>query len=149
MRHLAILLMLTLAGLATWAAPVDRQTALVAGTHFLQQKGLMKSTEQLTCYEAPGMAFADKSFYVFNLDTTGFVIVSADDRCLPILGYSMNGSFDFEKLPINLLSWLQESAASIQEGIQANAPDDKYTLKQWEELLKDNGGEDPSPKSDS
>ncbi len=149
MRHLAILLMLTLAGLATWAAPVDRQTALVAGTHFLQQKGLMKSTEQLTCYEAPGMAFADKSFYVFNLDTTGFVIVSADDRCLPILGYSMNGSFDFEKLPINLLSWLQEGAASIQEGIQANAPDDKYTLKQWEELLKDNGGEDPSPKSDS
>ena len=149
MRHLAILLMLTLAGLATWAAPVDRQTALVAGTHFLQQKGLMKSTEQLTCYEAPGMAFADKSFYVFNLDTAGFVIVSADDRCLPILGYSMNGSFDFEKLPINLLSWLQEGAASIQEGIQANAPDDKYTLKQWEELLKDNGGEDPSPKSDS
>ena len=149
MRHLAILLMLTLAGLATWATPVDRQTALVAGTHFLQQKGLMKSTEQLTCYEAPGMAFADKSFYVFNLDTAGFVIVSADDRCLPILGYSMNGSFDFEKLPINLLSWLQEGAASIQEGIQANAPDDKNTLKQWEELLKDNGGEDPSPKSDS
>ena len=149
MRHLAILLMLTLAGLATWAAPVDRQTALVAGTHFLQQKGLMKSTEQLTCYEAPGMAFADKSFYVFNLDTAGFVIVSADDRCFPILGYSMNGSFDFEKLPINLLSWLQEGAASIQEGIQANAPDDKNTLKQWEELLKDNGGEDPSPKSDS
>ena len=149
MRHIAILLMLTVAGLATWAAPVDRQTALVAGTHFMQKKGLIKSTEQLTCYEAPGMAFADKSFYVFNLDTTGFVIVSADDRCIPILGYSMNGSFDFEKLPINLLSWLQESAASIQEGIHANSPDDKNTLKQWDELLKDNGVEEPSPKSDN
>ena len=149
MRHLAILLMFMLACLVTWAAPVDHQTAFTAGTHFMQSKGLMKSTDQLTCYTAPEMAFADKSFFVFNLDTIGFVIVSADDRCVPILGYSMNGSFDYKKLPTNMLSWLQESATSIQEGIFANAPEDKNTLKQWEELLKDGGAELDSPKSDS
>lgn len=56
-------------------------------------------------------AYADASqspcFYVFNAEGSGgFVIVSADDRAIDILGYSLQGSFDFDRIPENFKSWL-------------------------------------------
>ncbi|MGV8827116.1 MAG: thiol protease/hemagglutinin PrtT [Breznakibacter sp.] len=56
-------------------------------------------------------AYSDVSqipcFYVFNTgDAEGFVIVSADDRATDILGYSFQGSFDYERIPDNFKNWL-------------------------------------------
>lgn len=46
-------------------------------------------------------------FYVFNIGKdAGFVIVSADDRAHEILGYSTQGSFEFNVIPENLKYWL-------------------------------------------
>lgn len=39
--------------------------------------------------------------YVFNVDYKGFVIVSAEDRVSPILGYSFEGNFDAENISPN------------------------------------------------
>lgn len=50
----------------------------------------------------PGMA----DYYVFNTsDDAAFVIVSGDDRTVPILGYG-NGSLDMSRIPDNLRWWL-------------------------------------------
>ena len=149
MHRITTLLSLILLAFAASAAPVDRQTALTVGTHFLQRQGLIKSTDQLTPYDLPNTVDADKCLYIFNLDTTGFVIVSADDRSYPILGYSMNGGFDIEKAPTNMLAWLRECASTIREGINANSPENKYTLKLWTELLLQPEDIPSSPKSDT
>ena len=149
MHRITTLLSLILLAFAASAAPVDRQTALTVGTHFLQRQGLIKSTDQLTPYDLPNSADADKCLYIFNFDTTGFVIVSADDRSYPILGYSMNGGFDIEKAPTNMLAWLRECASTIREGINANSPENKYTLKLWTELLLQPEDIPSSPKSDT
>ena len=41
-------------------------------------------------------------FYVFNLAPRGFILVSADDRVLPILGYSFDNNFSYsDQMPTN------------------------------------------------
>ena len=150
MHRITSLLSLLVIALTVSATPVNQQKALTAGTHFMQRQGLIKSTEQLTAYEMPASADIDNSLYIFNIDTSGFVIVSADDRCCPILGYSMNGSFDYNKLPSNMMAWLKECAKSIQAGILSNAPENKIAKKQWDELLRPSQeGTPDNPKSDS
>jgi hypothetical protein len=48
-----------------------------------------------------------------------------------------------------MLAWMNDCATSIQAGIEANAPENKEALKQWEELLCKLENPTPSPKSDS
>lgn len=146
MHRITALLSLVILAFTASAAPVDQQTAQTAGTHFLQRQGLIKATDQLTPYISS--VDMSNSLYIFNINNTGFVIVSADDRCCPILGYSMNGSFCHEEAPTNMIAWLEEYSSSILAGIQANAPENKDTKKQWEELLQPPVANTPSPKSD-
>ena len=47
------------------------------------------------------------SIYAFNLENGGFIIASADSRALPVLGYSTNGSIDWELMPDNIREWLK------------------------------------------
>ena len=47
------------------------------------------------------------NFYVFNRGgNNGFIIVSADARTKEVLGYSGSGTFDYNRLPPNLMGWL-------------------------------------------
>ena len=132
------------------AAPVDINTARIAGTHFLQQKGLIESNDTLTLY-APAMdGNTPECYYVFNFGEQGFVIVSADDRCIPVIGYSMNGRFNNELLPDNMRHWLQEQASDIRRGIEANAPENPEHLTMWKKLLSyKSDSQTHQPKADS
>ena len=147
-RHLILLSLIVLGG-AAMSAPVDRQTALAAGSHFMQRKGLIKSTDKLEPYEGLMPTGTEKSLYIFNYYTIGFVIVSADDRCRPILGYSMNGSYDLAKAPDNMTAWMEECGSTIRAGIEANLPENKDALKAWEDLLRQTPAPTPQAKSDS
>lgn len=51
--------------------------------------------------------------YVFNVDGGGFVIVSNDDRTIPVLGYSETDSIDPDNMPDNMRAWLQGYADEI------------------------------------
>lgn len=52
--------------------------------------------------------------YVFSMsDEGGFIIVSNDDRTIPVLGFSDNGKLDLENIPDNMRAWLQGYADEI------------------------------------
>ena len=53
-------------------------------------------------------------FYIYNNAHSAYVIVSGDDRMKPVLGYSDNGSFITENLPVNILSWLEYYNAAYE-----------------------------------
>ncbi len=53
-------------------------------------------------------------YYVFNAQEGGFVIVSGDERTVPILGFSDNGHFDVNDLPDNLRFLLARYESQIQ-----------------------------------
>ena len=51
----------------------------------------------------------DATFYVFNIeqnDGGGFVIVAADEKVRPVLGYSNNGHYNPNNLPPNFVYWM-------------------------------------------
>ena len=61
-------------------------------------------------------------YYVFSLQPTGFVIVAADERAEPILGYSYDNPFMVEGMPDNVRGWLdhyrEQIKAALDDGIQ-------------------------------
>lgn len=93
------------------AEPVSRQQALKQARQFMPGKQFG---------EARSFARSDNSsdkepFYVFNAaGNGGYVIVSGDDRTLPILGYSETGNLDMSQLPENLRCWLEGYARQIE-----------------------------------
>lgn len=107
------------------AAPVSRQQALEAATSFMRQKGLSVAAGNVRmAYRAPLKKNSEATaYYVFNATSPqgsngsgqGFVIVSGDDRTVPILGYADKGAFDPDRLPANLQAWLESCEAQIRQ----------------------------------
>lgn len=53
-------------------------------------------------------------FYIYEEANKGFVIISADDRIKPILGYSDSGAFDLNNIPVNMREWLGSYVHEIE-----------------------------------
>ncbi|MDP3914232.1 MAG: C10 family peptidase [Bacteroidota bacterium] len=84
----------------------------------------------------------DTLYFVLN-DTInkGFVIVSADKRAYPILGYSLEGNFDEANQPPAFVEWMEnrkQEIAYIKENVQQA---DSKTAQQWDNLSSTNYSE--------
>ncbi len=56
----------------------------------------------------------EASIYIFNqTNNNGFVMVSADDNAVTILGYSDKGAFDSNHIPSNVQFWLNHQAERV------------------------------------
>lgn len=77
----------------------------------------------------------DTLYYILN-DTInkGFVIVSADKRAWPILGYSTEGSFDEKKQPEAFVEWMNNRKKEIESIKKNNLQPDPETLASWQNL---------------
>ena len=54
-------------------------------------------------------------YYVFNNgDDGGFVVVSGDDRTVPVWGYSTSGTFDYETMSDGAKCWFEEYQRQLQ-----------------------------------
>ena len=99
-KALSLLLIAAVLTVGTFvsAAPVDKTKAQAAAISFLKAKGV----EDLQLVDITGTT-PYTAFYIFaGSDGKGFVIVSADDCVLPVLGYSTSGTFVTEGMPSNV-----------------------------------------------
>lgn len=69
-------------------------------------------------------------FYVFNSPRGGFVIVSAENKAFPILGYSLSGKFDKNKLTPMVKSILSDFSRDI-EMIRYDSRIPTDAIRQW------------------
>lgn len=53
-------------------------------------------------------------FYVYNQPRGGFVIISAENKTMPVLGYSLKSSFDEDNLSETERAWLKGFARDIE-----------------------------------
>lgn len=121
------------------ANPIDKETAKTIGAKFLNASTEMKNVEVdglefVTSYK---MSDGKDAFYVFNT-AGGFVIVAADDCATPILGYSTEGQFVTDDVPIQMQEYLSDFVRQIQYGIKHETFRDEKTIRQWE-LVKTAG----------
>ncbi len=72
-------------------------------------------------------------FYVFNHPKGGFVIIAAENKAMPILGYSLNSEFDPESLDSITRRLLSEYARDI-EYIRYDGRQPDEAIKAWTDL---------------
>jgi len=102
--------MICLVSMTLLAGEVSEQEALEIARQLLQGKSFQQKT--LRRAQSP---FGKGAFYVFNADNNGgFVVVSADDRTVPVIGYADEGCMDMDNLPSNVRWWLEGIASEIK-----------------------------------
>ena len=112
------------------AQPVSREDARRAATTFLDNNGA-SSAELADVSAAAGF----DHLYIFTTDHS-FVLMAADSRVQPILGYSLKGPFDTENMPDNLRWWLQGYEDGIQAVVDSRSEADPQTAAQWQALVQ-------------
>ncbi len=124
------------------AKSVDETTAFTVASHFYAMK-FNHASESLTpavVYTAPSLRGENglyPSFYVFNFNTEGFVIVAGDDRVQPVLAFSNEGAFVADNMPDHIRFFLDGYTEEIKYIVDNQRQGDEVILQQWETLLSD------------
>ena len=120
------------------ANPIDVNTARELGVKFLKNnvlsaKGITDIEHVYTLNNENGTPY----LYVFNHEN-GYVVVAADDRAYPILGYDERTPFDVNNVPDGLRYYLGYYGRQIQYAIDNELVADEEVAGQWE-LLREEG----------
>ena len=109
-----LLLVLFSIGIVT-AEPVGVEKARTVALNFLKMAD--PANTQLTQQSLVDITSTTPfhEFYVFSVQEKGFILVSGDDRALPILGYSLNNLFVGKDMPENVKDWLDDYENQIKE----------------------------------
>ena len=132
-RIFTFILFLLATAFAAEANPVALRTARYVAMKFMNvnAKEPLRGENDLQLVATYNISRGDAAFYIFNIPN-GFVIVSADDCATPILGYSNEGLFDVDNIPIQLQDYLQGFVEQIQFGIENHIETDAKKAQQWE-----------------
>lgn len=136
------ILLLWIAG-QLWAGPVDSNRAKQVAASFISTPSSLRSNNELSLiYTAtndlvPGLRSENYPlYYIYNVaGQRGFVIVAADDRVMPVLGYADTGSFQTEDMPENVKSWLNLYKEEIVWAIENKQEAGEETIRAWYTLL--------------
>ena len=142
-----IIVMCLLSVLDANSNPITREQALKQAQLFMQQSGDVRqltsvaSSRQVTPGVVGRPTAETSEYYVFNKGTgEGFVIVSGDDRTVPILGYCDEGEFDYDKMPPamqELLDGYARQIANLQQSVGGTVICDAVpTHPKVEQLMK-------------
>ena len=113
-------------GVNASAVNIDAPTAQATANSFIKQHavkspGAIKSVSmgdiKLVHAQSSSAVAGAHDFYAFNITGGGFVIIAGESRANQVLGYSDNGSLDFNNLPDNfkaLLEGYQEEIEYLQ-----------------------------------
>ena len=130
--YAALLFLLLSAPSWTNANPVSERLAREVGAKFISVNTAMRvASEDLQLVTTYRTANDEAAFHIFNTPN-GFVIVSADDCATPILGYSEEGQFDMQNIPIQLQDYLQDFVEQIQYGIENHMEAKETIVREWE-----------------
>lgn len=134
MKKLIIALTLLFSVNLAFSNPIDTTTAKIIAVNFWKQNTELNRVPDFVCEP---MAPTFTGFYILNsTQKGGFVIVSADDRVQPILGYSEESSFDVTNMPPNLRDWLMGYEEQIHYAIDENIKPTEEVVAEWSTLLE-------------
>ena len=146
---LALFGLLILIGASTYAKQVDENIAQQIGRNFLSAK---TNSPQLKAASALQLVYKAISkninalesqqtrtlFYVLNASSNGFIIVAGDDNVSPILAYSNEGTFDPNKIPLNVAKWLEGYKTQIRNVIDKDIQANREITDEWRQLKSAN-----------
>jgi Peptidase C10 family/Spi protease inhibitor/Secretion system C-terminal sorting domain/CUB domain len=135
MKKLIILLLLMPAILI--AAPVSQQTAENVAKNVWLERNIVNPQTSLESIYITNVFIEystanDALLYVFNINNEGFVMISADDRAYPVLGYSFQSTYEGKDQGSPALEeWINNYNKQIEDVIENNHPAGKKTADAW------------------
>ncbi|MDR2084961.1 MAG: C10 family peptidase [Bacteroidales bacterium] len=114
MKKFLLITLILFLGTTAFSQAIDINSAKYYAQQWLNIAN-NESAEDLICvYTHSNGEKSQDYFYIFNSNANKtFIIVSADERVLPILGYSDEGCFDTNNFPPNMKAWLDGYAAEM------------------------------------
>jgi len=73
-------------------------------------------------------------YYVFNINDKGYVIISADDICYPVIGFSFESTYSLSDQASEFAYWMNERKSEIAYNIENNIPSDTSVTAAWQRL---------------
>lgn len=130
------------------AAPVTPEKAGKLAGQLLRDGGSRSTTVHMLSAERAVTKAAPElpAYYVFGGDKGGFVILSADDRLTPVIGWSPDGKFQMNAMPANIQAWfdmwqkISDDIASGKLAPSANVAAEWEALEKGRWLVKDGNG---------
>ena len=148
MKRILITLAIISAVLSLKAGPVAVDKAEIAGRQFVASSFAQCSrAADLQLVYTGTMEKGEPCFYVFNVGDNGFVIISADDRFRPVVGYSEEGAFPKENRSPEMMFYLDkiiEARSSTKAVLPSDAQEEWQSLLQGGKPISRNGGKDAS-----
>lgn len=133
-KQFTLLLALLLGANIMNANPVSMEKAKAIGQKFASEKLNSKLTTDDLKLVYTGVSDRNEAcFYTFNVGSEGFVIVSADDRFRPIVGYSNEGTFSAENMSPELRFYLDKI---IEARTSPNAVMFDNTAAEWQNVME-------------
>jgi len=144
MKKVLVFLCLISVSLSSFAKTIDQQTAQSVAYNFYSAKTSVQGFSDLSlAYTGTsvlnGAVVAD--FYIFNrISLPGYVIVSADDNVMPILGYSRESGFLSDHINASFQYLLNNYKNQISYAIQNNINAPAHIAANWANLKEGNSG---------
>lgn len=135
MRRVLLLGWMLAVGLALNATPVDVEVARQLGGRFMQAGHRAASSALDLAYTVTtesGLAVC----YVFNCQPQGFVVVAADDRLIPILGYSTESSFDLVAAEEGPNVFFEVYRADLSTAVSESLEQTADIAEKWQQLAE-------------
>ena len=119
------------------ANPVDVNTAKNLGVKYLKNN-VLSAKNIADAEHVYTLSSEDNTpyLYVFNHEN-GYVVVAADDRAYPILGYSDGEAFDVNNIPEGIRYFLGHYGRQIQYAIDNELVAEADVVEQWNLLEKE------------
>lgn len=117
---------------ATLAAPVSLQRASEVAEIFFTAKstseGVLRAPSRARLVSTP---IPQVSYYVFENEAGGFVIIAADDVAYPILAYSNDSKWNTDNIPANVEAWLAAYELEIRSAVDSALMPSPDVVKAW------------------
>jgi hypothetical protein len=135
----------------TYGKQIDEMTARTVGQNFLAKRinsETLKSvsgldlvyTSQSSSKDNSGSGAGGVCFYVFNVNSSpGFIIVSAEDKVIPVLAYSDESGFNMSNIAPDVSWWLNGYKEQIEEARAKNLQATEEIKSHWESLKTGTG----------
>ncbi len=133
-RYVLIILLMGCLSQTVVAEVVKPDVAARYAANLLGVSSISVSDNNISRAPSRGGVTADPDYYVFNNPSGGWVIISAEDRVTPIIGYSDTGSFETSGLPSNLKWWMDGVSESINKVRELDLEAPASVRRAWQDL---------------
>lgn len=115
-----------------WATPIDIETAKKVAKNFISQR---RNTPNEVLNVVTEKMNGENSFYVVNFHEGGWVIVSSDNSTVPVLAYSIEGTYKLEDQKPEAFIEIIESYKEVIDVSKDNNQSYPQLIQKWDELI--------------